>query len=163
MARWDIFQRETRRNLEVPSQPQDKQQGQTSDAPSAGRRPSENLTTSEPENPQRSRAHAVRQSFDRPGRNVERPERYVLRPREIRAMTDIGTFRTLDVQDLACFAYGGDTRAMNFDLGELRTRGLVQEKVVLRAHRAPRRVIALTRKGHGILRKASGLPRGQVL
>src|SRR5262249_6804849 len=99
----------------------------------------------------------------RPGRNVERPERYVLRPREIRAMTDIGTFRTVDVQNLACFAYGGDTRAMNFDLGGLRTRGLVQEKVVLGAHRAPRRVIALTGKVHGILRKASGLPRGQVL
>src|SRR5262249_35340291 len=59
--------------------------------------------------------------------------------------------------------YSGDSRATNYDLGELRTHGLVQERVLARAHREPRRVVALTKKGRRILKKASGLSQDQAL
>ena len=78
-------------------------------------------------------------------------------------MTDIGTFRTVDVRDLSRFAYGGNEAAMNYDLGELRAQGLVEEKTVPQAHKEPRNVVALTEKGHRILRKTSGLRKDQAI
>jgi DNA-binding PadR family transcriptional regulator len=78
-------------------------------------------------------------------------------------MTDIGTFRTVDVSDLARFAYGGNEAAMKYDLGELRAQGLVEEKIVPQAHKEPRNVVALTERGHRILRRASGLRKDQAI
>jgi hypothetical protein len=163
MARWDIFQRETRRQGEVQPQPQRSRQSQTGASMSVGRGGSDNAASNEPDKQQRPQPDSIRHSADRLRRDVERPRGYTLRPRENRALTDIGTFRTVDVKDLAQYAYGGDVRAMNYDLGELRVHGLVQEKLVPRAHREPRRVVALTKKGHRTLRKASGLRKGQIL
>ena len=78
-------------------------------------------------------------------------------------MTDIGTFRTVDVRDLARFTYGGNEAAMHYDLGELRVQGLVDEKTIPQAHKEPRNVVALTERGHRILRKASGLRKDQAI
>jgi hypothetical protein len=99
-------------------------------------------------------------------RRIERDGReraYSLRDREIQAMADIGTFRTVDVRDLKRFAYAGDEGAMSHDLRELRAAGLIEEKTVLRAHKEPRKVLALTARGQRIVRKASGLPKDQAL
>ena len=76
-------------------------------------------------------------------------------------MSDIGTFRTVDAEDLACFAYRGDSEHMNQDVRSLRTQGLVEERIVYRAHREPRRVMTLTEEGHRVLRKTGALPAGQ--
>lgn len=78
-------------------------------------------------------------------------------------MTDIGMFRTVDVSDLARFVYGGSETRTNYDLESLRTQGLVEEKTLSRAHKEPRKVVALTEQGHRILRKASGLRKDQAI
>lgn len=77
-------------------------------------------------------------------------------------MTAIGTFRTVDIRDLGRFAYGGNETRMNYDLESLRARGLVERKTLFRAHQEPRKVVALTKQGHRILRKASGLRKDQA-
>src|SRR5262249_38378885 len=121
MARWDIFERQTRREVELPPQSDVRRQPQEGTGVSVGRGPSDSATGNQSEKPERPRPDSQERSPRRDARKVERDSGYRLRPREIRAMTDIGTFRTLDAQDLARFVYGGDARAMNYDLGELRT------------------------------------------
>jgi hypothetical protein len=86
---------------------------------------------------------------------------YTLRESEIRAMSDIGRFRTVDAHDLACFAYKSDERRMNQDIRNLRTQGLLEEKTLLRAHRQPRRILALTAPGHRMVQKNAGLSSDQ--
>ena len=76
-------------------------------------------------------------------------------------MRDIGTFRIVDVQDLAQFVYGGDEARLKYDLGSLRAQGLVEEKTLFRAHKSARKLVALTAEGQRIVRKASGLPEDQ--
>lgn len=163
MARWDIFQRETRRNLELPSQPEPTRPKQAGTSVSVGRGPSDQSTPDQPEKRERPEPNPQRSFRRSDTRQVGRAGGYRLREREIRAMTDIGTFRTVDAQDLARFVYSGDQGAMSYDLGELRTHGLVEEKLLPRAHREPRRVLALTQKGHRILKKARGLREDQRL
>jgi DNA-binding PadR family transcriptional regulator len=163
MPRWDILQRDTRRDLELPPPQGQEQQQQSGGSMSIGRGSSDNAASNQPEKPQERPPDRPQVPRADRSRDRERRSSYALRQREIRAMTDIGTFRTVDAQDLARFAYGGDTRAMNYDLGELRTHGLVEEKVVTRAHRQPRKVVALTEKGHRLLRQASGLNQEQRL
>jgi predicted transcriptional regulator len=163
MPRWDILQRDTRRDLESPPQKGQPQQKQNSDSVSIGRGPSDNGATNEPGKPELRRPdHSLRPRDER-SHDRERTRSYALRQREIRAMTEIGTFRTLDAQDLVRLAYAGNTAAMDYDLSELRTHGLVEEKAITRAHRQPRRVLALTKKGHRLLRRVSGLNRDQRL
>jgi hypothetical protein len=163
MARWDIFERQTRREAELPLQSEARRQTQTGATASVGRGPSENATGTQPDKPERPLPDSQQRSLHSGARDVERDSSYRLRPREIHAMKDIGTFRTVDVEDLTRFAYSGDTRAMNYDLEELRTHGLVQERHLPRAHREPRKVVALTKMGHRILKKASGLNQDQAL
>jgi len=76
-------------------------------------------------------------------------------------MSDIGRFRTIDVQDLCRFAYRGNEAHMNRDVESLRKQGLVEEKTLVRAHKEARNVVTLTEQGHRIVRKTSGLPRDQ--
>jgi DNA-binding PadR family transcriptional regulator len=76
-------------------------------------------------------------------------------------MSDIGRFRTIDVQDLCRFAYRENEAHMNRDLESLRKQGLVEEKTLVRAHKQPQKVVTLTEQGHRIVRKASGLPKDQ--
>ncbi len=76
-------------------------------------------------------------------------------------MADIGRFRAVDVKDLAQFAYQGDEARAKYDLENLRTQGLVEEKTFFRAHKSARKMVTLTEHGHRIVRKVSGLPREQ--
>ncbi len=76
-------------------------------------------------------------------------------------MADIGRFRAVDVKDLARFAYKGDEACAKYDLGNLCTQGLVDEKTFFRAHKSARKMVTLTERGHRIARKVSGLPEGQ--
>ena len=65
-----------------------------------------------------------RRSEMRRAQPTDRDRSYSLRDSEIRAISDIGRFRTLDAQDLAHFAYGGNEAHMNQDLRNLRYSGL---------------------------------------
>ncbi len=80
---------------------------------------------------------------------------YALRNSEIRAMAELGKFRTVDVSDLVRFAYQDDEERMNQDIRSLRSQALVEEKTIYRAHREPRRILTLTEQGQRILRNAS--------
>jgi len=76
-------------------------------------------------------------------------------------MADIGRFRAVDVKDLARFAYQGDEARAKYDLENLRTQGLVEEKTLFRAHQSARKIVTLTERGHGVARKVSGLAKEQ--
>jgi hypothetical protein len=161
MPRWDFLQRDSGRDFESRNHAEERRQEQASASASVGRGPSDSSPANQPEKSER-REH---DTMPRPGK-IERDGRgraHPLSDREIRAMADVGTFRTVDVQDLKRFAYAGDERAMSHDLRELRAAGLIEEKTLLRAHKQPRKVLALTEKGQRIARKASGLPKDQAL
>jgi hypothetical protein len=79
------------------------------------------------------------------------------------AMADIGRFRTVDVQDLARFAYRGDQGLMKQDLENLHAQGLVEEKTVFHAHKSARKLVTLTGEGLRMVRKASGFREEQKL
>jgi len=55
------------------------------------------------------------------------------------------------------------TKQHELRLGELRAQGLIEEKTVPQAHKESRNVVALTERGHRILRKASGLRKDQAI
>jgi DNA-binding PadR family transcriptional regulator len=76
-------------------------------------------------------------------------------------MSDIGRFRTVDVQDLARFVYRGEEARMRRDIENLRRQGLVKEKTIFRAHKPARKMVTLTEQGHRVVKKASGLPEAQ--
>jgi len=88
---------------------------------------------------------------------------YALRNSEIRAMAELGTFRTVDVSDLVRFAYQGDEERMNQDIRSLRSQALVEEKTIYRAHRQPRRILTLTEQGQRILRNVGYVAGDQRL
>jgi DNA-binding PadR family transcriptional regulator len=100
---------------------------------------------------------------ERRTRNNTRDRSYSLRSSEIRAMTDIGKFRAVDIKDLVRFAYQDDDARMNQDLRSLRSQGLIQERTIYRAHRQSRRILTLTKQGHRILRKRRYVPGDQRL
>lgn len=81
----------------------------------------------------------------------------------MQALADIGRFRTVDVQDLVRFAYGGDQAHMRQDLENLRAQRLVEEKTVFHAHKSARKLVTLTGEGLRMVRKASGLREEQRL
>ena len=116
-----------------------------------------------PKRPQQSGKTSCRRSEMRRPQPKDRDRSYSLRNSEIQAMSDIGRFRTLDAQDLARFAYGGAQARMNRDLRNLRSQGLVEEKIVYRAHKEPRRILAVTEQGHRTLRRTGSLSEGQRL
>ena len=86
-----------------------------------------------------------------------------LRSSEIRAMSDIGKFRIVDVDDLGRFAYRGNGAEMTQDIQSLRSKGLIEERTFYRAHRQLRRVVTLTENGHRTLRNSGQVPHGQQL
>ena len=96
-------------------------------------------------------------------RNDTQDRSYLLRSSEIRTMSEVGKFRTVDIKDLERFAYQDDDARMNQDLRSLRSQGLIEERTIYRAHRKPRRVLTLTKQGQGILRKGRHVPGDQRL
>jgi hypothetical protein len=159
MSRWDFLGRQPAREADTNPVVPNPRRGETNSAISVGRGPSDTAPANTPQTPERTRRAAMSRSPDR----SDRGRTYPLSEREIQVMADIGTFRTVDIQDLKRFAYRGDERAINNDLRELQAAGLIEDKTLLRAHKDPRRVVTLTKKGARIAREASGLPQEQVL
>src|SRR5229473_4406086 len=163
MARWDILQRENARDSELGPSRKERRQEPSGTGVSVGRGPTEFSSPNSPERPERQGQSSRERSPDRRTQYGHGGRTYSLRSSEIAAMTDIGTFRTVDVRDLARFVYGGDEARLKYDLESLRTQGLVEEKTVFRAHKSARKLVALTAEGQRIVRKASGLPEEQKL
>ena len=163
MPRWDFLQRDSGRDLENRQQPGERRQEQATSSVSVGRGPSDSSPANQPEKRDGREQYPVPRSPDRKIEREARVRGYSLSDRQVQAMADVGTFRTVDVEDLKRFAYAGDERAISHDLRQLRAAGLVEEKTLLRAHKEPRKVLALTEKGQRIVRKTSGLPKDQAL
>src|SRR5467141_289057 len=163
MARWDILQRENVRDSELGLPREGRRQDSEATSVSVGRGPTDGSSANSPERPERPSQSSPERSPDRRTQYGHGGRTYSLRSSEIAAMRDIGTFRTVDVRDLARFVYGGDEARLKYDLESLRTQGLVEEKTVFRAHKSARKLVALTAEGQRIVRKASGLPEEQRL
>jgi len=163
VARWDILRQNCAREAELASTRHQARNDSKEGSVSVGRGPGDASSSSAAEKSRTQENGVPERSPRHRTRHRDQDKTYSLRQRELVAMTDIGTFRTVDVRDLVRFAYGGNEAAMNYDLGELRTQGLVEEKTVPQAHREPRNVVALTERGHRILRKASALRKDQAI
>ena len=161
MARWDILQRENVRDCELGPSREERRQEPGGTGVSVGRGPTDGSSANSPERPERPSQTSPERSPDRRTQYGHGGRTYSLRSSEIAAMRDIGTFRTVDVRDLARFVYGGDEARLKYDLESLRTQGLVEEKTVFRAHKSARKLVALTAEGQRIVKKASGLPEEQ--
>jgi hypothetical protein len=163
MARWDILRNDRVREAEARPPDEERPQEPNDTSVSVGRGPTDASSPNAPEKPERSGQSGPSRTADRGTQHRDRGRTYSLRSSEVAAMTDIGMFRTVDVRDLARFVYRDSETRTNYDLESLRTQGLVEEKTVFRAHKEPRKVVALTEQGHRILRKASGLPKDQAV
>jgi len=160
MARWDIFDRDNMRESE-PRPPQEERPQKSPDTePSVGRGPKHDSSAATRERPAKRRQADGRGSTRRT-RHPDRGRIYRLRPSELAAMSDIGKFRTVDVQDLTRFAYGGDEARMRQDGEHLRQEGLVEQKTLFRAHKPPRQMVTLTETGHRLVRKLGAIPKEQ--
>jgi DNA-binding MarR family transcriptional regulator len=80
----------------------------------------------------------------------DRERSYNIRDSEIQTLAEIGTFRTLAVEDLARFRYAGDREEAQAEIRNLTRQGLIRVRT---AH--PTRVVyvALTREGHRFLKQ----------
>ncbi|HXN23407.1 MAG TPA: hypothetical protein VOA41_11770 [Candidatus Dormibacteraeota bacterium] len=161
MARWDILQRENARDSEVGPPREERRQQPSGTGVSVGRGPTDGSPANSPERPERPPQSSPERSPDRRTQYRHGGRTYSLRSSEIAAMRDIGTFRTVDVGDLARFVYGGNEARLKYDLESLRTQGLVEEKTLFRTHRSARKLVTLTAEGQRVVRKASGLPEDQ--
>jgi len=92
---------------------------------------------------------------------LDRERGIALRQSQLHALSEIGTFRTVDVKDLARFAYRGDEQRTREDLRYLEAQGLVKEKTLSNAYKQPRQILTLTKEGDRLLRAIGDLPRGQ--
>ena len=86
----------------------------------------------------------------RPESELERGPRqmYGLRDPELQALADIGTFRTLTINDLAQHRYAGDSAKANAEVRNLVQQGLLR---VRKLHPSKATFAALTRDGQSLL------------
>ena len=88
--------------------------------------------------------------------------RYRVSPMEVDAMRDIGSFRTIALDDLVRYRYRGQTGEMRDDLGSLRAQGLVQQRTVWTRSKNAKgekfSVVVLTKTGKEFLER--GRPQG---
>ena len=161
MGRWDFLDSDFRREVERGQSVEGTRKERISTDVSVGRGPKDGAPPSSPERTERT----LEQPAERPPeqriqyRLEERS--YSLRSSEIAAMTDLGKFRAVDVQDLARFVYGENERRLKYDLQSLKAQGLIEEKTLFRAHRSSRKLLTLTTVGEQILGKTSDLPKEQ--
>jgi DNA-binding PadR family transcriptional regulator len=161
MPRWDIGDSARRRESE-PIPPREGHRADSSESSATvDSDPGRNPSSTTPERPESPRQIAGKRPPKRRSKHRDRDRTYSLRNSEIKAMSDIGRFRTVDVQDLSHYAYRGNEADMKRDLENLREQGLVEEKTLVRAHNKPRNVVTLTEQGHQMVRKTSGLPGDQ--
>jgi hypothetical protein len=94
---------------------------------------------------------------------TDRERTYALRPSEIYALTEVGKFRVVGVEDLATFAYNGDRERMQSDLRNLMRQGLVEQRRTSPLKEESRRVLTLTEQGQRLIRRHGFVPEGQAI
>jgi hypothetical protein len=88
---------------------------------------------------------------------------YHLRNSETATMVELGKFRTIAQEDLAEFRYGGDKVRMRPDIENLMRQGLVEMKSIPHEEMGSRKLLTLTKNGHGFLTETQSVGKGQVL
>ena len=94
---------------------------------------------------------------------TDRQRIYSLRPSEIHALTEVGRFRVVAVEDLANFGYVGDRPAMDNDLRNLARQGLLQRRGTSALKRESQHVLTLTKQGKALLRRHGLVPEDQSI
>jgi hypothetical protein len=88
---------------------------------------------------------------------------YRLGNSETATMVELGKFRAIAREDLAEFAYGGDTGRMRPDIENLMRQGLVAMKAIPHEEMGSRKLLTLTKNGHRFLTETQSAGKGQVL
>jgi hypothetical protein len=78
-------------------------------------------------------------------------------------MVELGKFRAIAREDLAEFAYGGDTGRMQPDIENLMRQGLVAMKAIPHEEMGSRKLLTLTKNGHRFLTDTQSAGKGRVL
>jgi hypothetical protein len=101
--------------------------------------------------------HRVERLPAGPRRPVDLRARTVqLRPSELAALRQVGTFRVVDARDLERFLYDGDRTTARQDLRSLTAQGLMRRHTLVgQRHRAPLAIVSLTRDGAAIARQGT--------
>jgi hypothetical protein len=92
-----------------------------------------------------------------------RDRAYLLRDSEIHSLKEIGKFRVIAVTDLARYAYGGDEKRMEKEIGHLKREHLVSEKTLEISRKNTLRVVTLTKASHRLLKRTNQLPDEQAI
>jgi hypothetical protein len=120
-----------------------------------------------PDQASQSASRAQRRVASRPAepRTVYelRSRTYRLRTSEIATMVELGKFRSVATQDLAEFAYGGDTDRMRPDLENLFRQGLAEMKSIPHEESGSRQLLTLTKNGHRLLKATQVAGKQQAL
>jgi hypothetical protein len=83
---------------------------------------------------------------------VDRDKEYSLRESEVHALTEVGKFRVVGVEDLAEFAYAGDRSRLESDFGNLIRQRLDERRGTSVLEKESREVIILTKRGQRLIR-----------
>jgi hypothetical protein len=93
----------------------------------------------------------------------DRDRGYRLRQSETHALTELGKFRVVGVEDLATHAYGGHREQLQEDLRNLQRQALIRQGTFEGSEATPRELLTLTKAGHRLLRANGIVPKEQVL
>ncbi len=92
-----------------------------------------------------------------------RDREYSLRASEVRTLTDIGKFRVVPADDLACFGYQGNRTQMEGDVRNLILQGLVEQRTIEGYSSYSTKVFTLTKNGHRLLERAQLVSSRQTI
>jgi hypothetical protein len=101
--------------------------------------------------------------LDTPRAFSDRDRIYSLRESELRSLGEIGTFRVVTPEDLAKYAYHGDSPRMERDLHRLKGASLVTDQTIEVSRKKTLRVLTLTKRGHQLLRRNNQVPDEQAI
>jgi hypothetical protein len=110
--------------------------------------------------PARSHSADLRDLDSQRTRFRERGRTYRLRTSEVEALSDIGRFRVIDVQELSTARYQDDELRMRRDLRNLAGQGLLETRIS-RLNEGDREMVTLTKRGEELLRATGAIRKDQ--
>jgi hypothetical protein len=110
--------------------------------------------------PARSHSAGLRDLDSQRTQFRERGRTYRLRTSEVEALSDIGRFRVIDVQELSTARYQDDELRMRRDLRYLGGQGLLETRIS-RLNEGEREMVTLTGRGEGLLRATGAVRKDQ--
>jgi DNA-binding MarR family transcriptional regulator len=115
-----------------------------------------------PEKPSAERELPEMHSGSTRGVLYDRDHGYRVSPSEIRSIADLGRFRVIAENDLGKYLYGGQSKALENNLGNLVRQGLVRRGSFQGPEDSPRDLLTLTKRGHRLLRANQLVPPDQA-